>query len=386
MRKRNVKNAIVKTIAFVSATAMLSTSFSTISFAKEVPEDTETSDSAYSKVVESDLTEDIALDEIEEVAAAEVDDAEIESSIETDAETAEEVDAEDAEAEEVEAEDGEAEDAETEDAETDEVDAEEAEAEDAEDAEADDVEAEEAEAEDAEDAETEEVDVVEEAEEVDAEDAEDAEAEEVDAEEVDAEDAEEIDTEEEVSIANELATVKNGWEKQSDGTYKYYENGTAVTKKVKKIGNDYFGFDSNGIMYDNKVFSLYDGSNSVNYRAKEGGYLYVNSWYETEYGYKYYYGAGGRANVGTEVLTIDGVKYLFSNGGQLITGGRGEVNGVIYVSDRDGKAYAAKLGGWTLAGVDWYYFNERAVMATGWVYTNKPIRSNDHKNNKEWYN
>ncbi|MBO4701581.1 MAG: hypothetical protein J5625_02835, partial [Lachnospiraceae bacterium] len=101
MRKRNVKNAILKTIAFVSATAMLSTSFSTISFAKEAPDDTETVDSVYSKVVESDLTEDIALDEIEEVAAAEVDDAEIESSTETEAETAEEVDAEDAEAEEV---------------------------------------------------------------------------------------------------------------------------------------------------------------------------------------------------------------------------------------------------------------------------------------------
>ena len=364
MRKRNVKNAIVKTIAFVSATAMLSTSFSTISFAKEVPDDAEIADSSYSKVVESDLTEDIALDEIEEVAAAEVDDAEIESSTETEAETAEEVDAEDAEAEEVEAEDVEAEDAETEevdaeeaedaeDAEAEDAEADDVEAEDAEDAEADDVEAE-----DAEDAETEEVDVVEETDEVDAEDAEDAEAEEVDAEEVDAEDAEEIDTEEEVSIANELATVKNGWEKQSDGTYKYYENGTAVTNKVKKIGNDYFGFNNIGIMYDNKEFSLYDGNNYISYRAKEGGYLYVNSWYVPEYGSKYYYGAGGRANVGTAVLTIDGVKYLFSNGGQLNTRGRGEVNAVIYVSDRDGKAYVAKMGGWTLAGVDWYYFDE----------------------------
>ena len=89
MRKRNVKNALVKTIAFVSATAMLSTSFSTISFAKEVPEDTDTVDSAYSKVVESDLTEDIALDEVEEVAAAEADDAEVVSLEEADSETAE---------------------------------------------------------------------------------------------------------------------------------------------------------------------------------------------------------------------------------------------------------------------------------------------------------
>ena len=76
MRKRNVKNAILKTIAFVSATAMLSTSFSTISFAKEAPDDTEIVDSAYSKVVESDLTEDIALEEIEEVAAAVVENTE----------------------------------------------------------------------------------------------------------------------------------------------------------------------------------------------------------------------------------------------------------------------------------------------------------------------
>ena len=349
MRKRNVKNALVKTIAFVSATAMLSTSFSTISFAKEVPDDAEIADSSYSKVVESDLTEDIALDEIEEVAAAEVDDAEIESSTETEAETAEEVDAEDAEAEEVEAEDVEAEDAETEDAETDEVDAEEAEAEDAEDAEADDVEAE-----DAEDAETEEVDVVEEADEVDTEVAENEEDDTLEAE-IDEVEAEEIDTEEEVSIANELGSVTNGWEKQSDGTYKYYENGVAVTSQVKKIGNDYFGFDSNGIMYDNKVFSLYDGNNYISYRAKKGGYLYVNSWYEDEDGHKCYYGAGGRANVGYAVLTIDGVKYLFYDSGWLYTWGRTEINGVIYKSDGDGKAYALKKGGWTKVGEDWYY-------------------------------
>lgn len=76
-------------------------------------------------------------------------------------------------------------------------------------------------------------------------------------------------------------------------------------------------------------------------------------------------------------------------------------------TDSSGKSYYIETGGtWTStnAGIkyigkngnvfqmqyanidgDWYYFNERAVMATGWVYTNKPIRSNDHKNNKEWF-
>ncbi len=381
MRKSNVKNAIVRTIAFVSATAMLSTSFSTISFAKEVPEDTDTVDSAYSKVVESDLTEDIALDEVEEVATAEADDAEVVSLEEADSETAE---TEDVETEEDITDDVETEDVDTDNAEIDEVDAEDVEITeaDAEDGDTEEVEAEDVVLEEvaAEDAETEEIDaeaaentesdevVVEEAYEVEAEDA-DAEA--VEADEVE---SEEIDTEEEVSIANELGSVTNGWEKQSDGTYKYYENGIMVRNTIKKIGNDYFGFDSKGIMYDNKVFSLYDGSNSVYYRAKEGGYLYVNSWYENEYGSKYYYGAGGRANAGTAVLTIDGVKYLFTNGGQLITGGRGEVNGVIYVSDRDGKAYAAKLGGWTLAGVDWYYleadgsYKENTLFQKGGKY------------------
>ncbi len=340
MRKRDVKNALVKTIAFVSATAMLSTSFSTISFAKEVPDDAETVDSSYSKVVESDLTEDIALDEIEEVATAEVEEAE-----------ATEVEAEDAEIEEVDAED----------AETEEVDAEEAE--DVEDAEAEDVESAEADAEDAEaeDAEIETVDVEDaETDEVDAEDAEDVETEEADVEVAETEEAEaeEIDTEEEVSIANEFGPVTNGWEKQSDGTYKYYENGVAVTGQVKKIGNDYFGFDYNGIMYDDEEFGFYneDEDNYCYYRAKKGGYLYVNSWYESEYGYdKYYYGAGGRANAEPAVLTIDGVKYLFYGGGYLCTYGWMEINGVIYKSDEYGKAYALKKGGWTKVGEDWYY-------------------------------
>ncbi|MBO4702032.1 MAG: hypothetical protein J5625_05135 [Lachnospiraceae bacterium] len=374
MRKRDLKNAMVKTIAFVSATAMLSTSFSTISFAKEVPDDAETVDSAYSEVVESDLTEDIALDEIEEVAAAEVEEAE-----------ATEVEAEDAETEEVDAEDAETEEVDAEDAETEEVDAEEAE--DVEDAEAEDAEIETV---DVEDTETDEVD---------AEDAEDVETEEADVEvseteedaldsEIDEVEAEEIDTEEEVSIANELGTVTNGWEKQSDGTYKYYENGVAVTGQVKKIGNDYFGFNYSGIMYDDIIFGFYneDEDNICYYRAKKGGYLYVNSWYvpESEYGSKCYYGAGGRANVGDAVLTIDGVKYLFYGGGYLCTYGEMEINGVIYVSDEYGKAYALKKGGWTKAGEDWYYlkadgsYEECKVFPEGgkyyfWTYNGKVL-------------
>ena len=339
MRKRNLKNAMVKTIAVVSATAMLSTSFSTISFAQEVPEDAEIVDSAYSEVVESDLTEDIALDEIEEVAAVEVEEAE-----------ATEVEAEDAETEEVDAEEAEADEAGTEEVDAVEVDA----------VEAEEVDSEDAEEVDSVDADAEEADVeVSETEE----DALDSEIDEVE--------AEEIDTEEEVSIANELEIIKNGWVKQSDGSYKYYENGVAVTHQVKKIGNDYFGFDYDGIMYDDTSFSIWeeDVDNWVNYCAKKGGYLYVNSWYEDEWGNLLYFGAGGRANVGDAVLTIDGVKYLFINGGWLYTCGRTEVNGVIYMSDGDGKAYALKKGGWTKFGEDWYYLKADGSYEVYKVFT-----------------
>ncbi|MBO4702031.1 MAG: hypothetical protein J5625_05130 [Lachnospiraceae bacterium] len=373
MRKRNLKNAMVKTIAFVSATAMLSTSFSTISFAKEVPDDTDKVDSAYSKEVESDLTEDVALDENEEVAFDEVDDAKVVLLEETDTETGD-FNAKDSKAAEFEVDEAEAEDVDAAVEDTEVVDSEDFEAVyvetediDALDVESGMVDAEEA---DIEIAETEEV----EAEEEEEEETEgvDAESDKVEIEaktdEVEAEDTEEIDTEEEVTLANELATVKNGWEKQSDGTYKYYENGTAVTKKVKKIGNDYFGFDDRGIMYDDISFGMYDGGTYIYYRAKKGGYLYVNSWYENEYGSKYYYGAGGRANVGDAVLTIDGVKYLFYSGGKLNTRGIAEVNGIIYVSDNDGKAYVAKLGGWTKVGEDWCYFEEEGSYKSYTVF------------------
>ncbi len=392
MRKRNLKNAIVKTIAFVSATAMLSTSFSTISFAKEVPEDIETSDSAYSKVVESDLTEDIALDENEETLVVEADDSEVESLAEADAEIAEaeEADAEDAETEEADVKEAEVDEVEAEEVETGVADADvESEEVYTEDSETDEVEVE--------DAESEEIDVVEEADEVDAEDAEDAESAETDAEEIDAtdidtdaEEAEEIDTEEEVSIANELGTVTNGWEKQSDGTYKYYENGVAVYNTVKKIGNDYFGFNHYGIMYDDAFFSIWeeDVDNWINYCAKKGGYLYVNSWYESQSGGKYYFGAGGRANLRPAVLTIDGVKYLFYDGGCLNINGFVEINGVIYASDDNGKAYALKKGGWTKGGEDWYYlkadgsYMKETVFSDGgkyyiWSYYGGKVACND---------
>ena len=179
----------------------------------------------------------------------------------------------------------------------------------------------------------------------------------------------------EVKEAVELA-IEDGWhqESRSGGSmgWKYYVDGSPLENCVKKIGNNWFGFDWDGFMYDDEFFSLYDPEigDSVCYCARPDGPLYVKEWVlykdeEYEINEWYYFGEGGRANTEDCVLTIKGTDYLFWDGGMLATDAHLIIDGDRYVSDEEGHAFLLKKGAWTLVGSDWYY-----VKADGSVYEN----------------
>ena len=113
------------------------------------------------------------------------------------------------------------------------------------------------------------------------------------------------------------AVMANGWSQQEDGTWKYYEDGTAVTG-WKQIKSKWYFFNTSGIM--------------------------VTGW-----------------------QTIGGVKYYFlmydSPVGSMVTGWK-QISGSWYFF----KASGAMVTGWQTIAKEQYYFNSEGVMQTSqWI-------------------
>lgn len=153
-----------------------------------------------------------------------------------------------------------------------------------------------------------------------------------------------------------LTEAKNNAWNLIDGKYYYLKNGEFLKSCVVKIGNDYYGFDSDGVMYDDTSFSCKNAGEGsyYRYRAKAGGALYVNSWYE-EYSSRYYYGEAGKGYDG--IYTIDGKQYYFSNA-YLETDGTVDVDGKHYVAGSDGALTEAKNNDWTKVDDSCYYLRD----------------------------
>ncbi len=187
---------------------------------------------------------------------------------------------------------------------------------------------------------------------------------------------------------------QDGWV-EKDGRYYYAENGSYVKNTVKKIGGVYYGFDTDGRMFDDEAFSLerknYNGDGDHDfivdrYRAKKGGALYTNTWYkekvgydeEESYSYWCYYGDDAKMVKGWK--QIDGKWYYFNEDGEMVTGLE-EVNGKTYLFSTGGAMQTgwqkidgswhyfagngAEVKEWQKIGGVWYYFDGEGKMLTG---------------------
>ena len=164
----------------------------------------------------------------------------------------------------------------------------------------------------------------------------------------------------EEGVATEL--VNNDWT-EVDGEYYYVKDGQALKDCVEKIGDFYYGFDWDGVMYADEDFGIWNAEiqKYENYRAKADGRLYVNEWYIYNKWNTYYYGADGKAYRG--VQTIDGNQYYFEDNGTLrqdtiVT----TEDGRVYFCDEDGIATELINNDWTEIAGKKYYVKDGQVL------------------------
>ena len=168
--------------------------------------------------------------------------------------------------------------------------------------------------------------------------------------------------EKEIKDALELATPQNGWYRDESGKYYYYQNGSVVKNTVKQINGRFYGFSPSGIMYSNTEFSLIVGDINRYYRAKEDGSLYVNEWFHEVDGDYYWYGGDGRAPLNGTVQKVGSNYYIFGYCGVILKNTNLVYNNVPYVSDSEGYAHPVNNNTWTRIDNYWYYAINGALL------------------------
>ena len=151
-----------------------------------------------------------------------------------------------------------------------------------------------------------------------------------------------------------------------EGKTFYFENGETITDCVKKIGTSYYGFDRQGVMYDNEYFSRnyydYDQGKRIYqyYKAQAGGALLINEWDNDGWDLRYY-GSDGMAVAG-KMKSIDGVNYYFNENAYLARNTAFSYNGKNYYADENGIATRIKDDGWfEISGKKYYIENGELV-------------------------
>ena len=171
----------------------------------------------------------------------------------------------------------------------------------------------------------------------------------------------EQETEAEVAVLE--AAEEDGWHQNDDGSRYYVKDGEVLRGCVEKIGDSYYGFESDGTMYIDSEFTILNEEiNRVYYyRAKADGSLYVNEWYIPDEWSKCYYGADGKVYIG--VQTVNGKQYYFREAGWLCVD--------TTVTSEDGRAYACDEEGiatelinndWTKIDGKRYYVKDGQVL------------------------
>ena len=149
--------------------------------------------------------------------------------------------------------------------------------------------------------------------------------------------------------------------------YYYQSGGYRADSTIIKIGNSYYGFNDEGIMYDNCEFDFYADSigRYAYFYANAGGVLKTNQWvwFEEWESWKYYTANGAAAN---GLTFVGNTPYLFWGDGELVNEQCLYDHNYdrSYYADKNGVATALNVSGWTKIGNDWFYCENKQYVSS----------------------
>lgn len=151
---------------------------------------------------------------------------------------------------------------------------------------------------------------------------------------------------------------------ESGDWYYYQPGGYRADDCIAQYGDYYYGFDWNGVMYDDTEFEVWSRElgKSFYYRAGVGGPLYRNAWYREDNNWWYYYGDDCSAPQG--LTTMGSVTYYFGYRGHMLVD-QPVIDyqaGCSYYADKNGNAVKLNPDAWTRVGDDFFYCVDGKVV------------------------
>lgn len=163
----------------------------------------------------------------------------------------------------------------------------------------------------------------------------------------------------------DIPSVTKAWYKE-DGYWKYHLSDDQMAIGWQRIDGAYYFFNGKGQMQANKWLHLVDEREKI-----EGNWYYLNSngkmqeagWFKHDGTWYYIASSGARSY--SQLVEIDGQKYLFDKDGKMLTGLQ-VYNGKKMVFASSGALQSeGKASSWQKIASNWYYYDENSILTVG---------------------
>ena len=162
-----------------------------------------------------------------------------------------------------------------------------------------------------------------------------------------------------------IPTVSETWYKEDD-YWKYRLSDDQMAIGWRKINGIYYFFNGQGQMQAGRWLHLNDSREKPDgnwYYLNNNGQMQDTGWFKQD-GTWYYISSSGARNY-SQLVEIDGQKYLFDKDGKMLTGLQ-VYNGKKMVFASSGALQSeGKASSWQKIASNWYYYDEDGNMLTG---------------------
>lgn len=162
-----------------------------------------------------------------------------------------------------------------------------------------------------------------------------------------------------------IPTVSETWYKE-DGYWKYRLSDDQMAIGWRKINGIYYFFNGQGQMQAGRWLHLNDSREKPDgnwYYLNNNGQMQDTGWFKQD-GTWYYISSSGARNY-SQLVEIDGQKYLFDKDGKMLTGLQ-VYNGKKMVFASSGALQSeGKASSWQKIASNWYYYDEDGILTVG---------------------
>lgn len=162
-----------------------------------------------------------------------------------------------------------------------------------------------------------------------------------------------------------IPTVSERWYKE-DGYWKYRLSDDQMAIGWRKIEGIYYFFNGQGQMQAGRWLHLNDSREKTDgnwYYLNNNGQMQDTGWFKQDGTWYYIASSGARSY--SQLVEIDGQKYLFDKDGKMLTGLQ-VYNGKKMVFASSGALQSeGKASSWQKIASNWYYYDEDGILTVG---------------------